>query len=92
MNDKSTMNKIMEYMALAKPIVQYDLVEGRVSARKASLYATRNNEKDLAEKILILLDDPLLRKEMGDFGYNRVINELEWEYEAPKLLAAYDSL
>lgn len=92
MNDKSTMNKIMEYMALAKPIVQYDLTEGLVSAQKSSLYAERNNEKDFAEKILTLLDDPLLRKEMGEFGFNRVINELEWEYEAPKLLAAYESL
>ena len=92
MNDKSTMNKIMEYMALAKPIVQYDLTEGRVSAQGASLYAERNNEKDFAEKILILLDDPDLRKEMGDIGRSRVIEELEWEYEAPKLIAAYATL
>ncbi|WP_289032203.1 glycosyltransferase family 4 protein [uncultured Paraglaciecola sp.] len=92
MNDKSTMNKIMEYMALAKPIVQYDLIEGRFSAQKASLYAEKNNEKDLADKILYLLDNPELRKEMGEFGRNRVVNELEWEYEAPKLIAAYDSL
>src|SRR5260370_3864011 len=43
MNDKSTMNKIMEYMALAKPIVQFDLTEGRVSAQDASLYARAND-------------------------------------------------
>ena len=29
MNDISTMNKIMEYMALSKPIVQFDVREGR---------------------------------------------------------------
>jgi glycosyltransferase involved in cell wall biosynthesis len=92
MNDKSTMNKIMEYMALAKPIVQYDLTEGHFSAQQASLYAEKNNEKDFADKILILLDDPALRKIMGQFGRNRVVNELEWEYEAPKLIAAYDTL
>lgn len=92
MNDKSTMNKIMEYMALAKPIVQFDLTEGRVSAGRASLYARKNDEVDLAEKIVILLDDPVKRKEMGDFGRNRVVQELEWEYEAPKLLAAYETL
>ena len=92
MNDKSTMNKIMEYMALGKPIVQFDLTEGRFSAQQASLYAKRNDEVDFAEKILELIDNEALRKEMGEFGRQRVTNELEWKYEAPKLLAAYDCL
>jgi glycosyltransferase involved in cell wall biosynthesis len=92
MNDKSTMNKIMEYMALAKPIVQFDLTEGRFSAGEASLYANKNDEIDLADKIVELLDDPEKRKKMGEFGRNRVINELEWDYEVPKLLAAYEAL
>ena len=46
----------------------------------------------MAEKIVALLDDPVLRQEMGAFGRNRVLNELEWKYEVPKLLAAYDKL
>jgi glycosyltransferase involved in cell wall biosynthesis len=91
MNDKSTMNKIMEYMALGKPIVQFDLTEGRFSARDASLYARRNDDIDLAEKIVALLDDPRARRTMGEFGRHRVLHELEWKYEAPKLLAAYDT-
>jgi len=90
MNDKSTMNKIMEYMALGKPIVQFDLAEGRFSAQDASLYAKNNDEVDMAERIIELLDDPDRRQRMGEFGRNRVINELEWKYEVPKLLAAYD--
>lgn len=92
MNDKSTMNKIMEYMALGKPIVQFDLTEGRFSAQKASLYAKKNDIVDMAEKVVELLEDPELRKEMGEFGRSRVINELEWKYEAPKLLKAYDAI
>ena len=92
MNDKSTMNKIMEYMALAKPIVQFDLTEGRFSAQEASLYAKKNDARDMAAKILELLDDPARRARMGEFGRRRVENELEWRYEVPKLLAAYDSL
>jgi glycosyltransferase involved in cell wall biosynthesis len=92
MNDKSTMNKIMEYMALGKPLVQFDLTEGRYSAQEASLYAEKNNERDLARKILQLLDDPELRTKMGRFGRNRVESELEWKYEVPKLLAAYDTV
>jgi glycosyltransferase involved in cell wall biosynthesis len=92
MNDKSTMNKIMEYMALCKPIVQFDLTEGRVSAGDASLYARRNDEVDMGDKIIELLDDPARRKQMGEFGRERVENRLAWEFEAPKLLAAYDAL
>lgn len=92
MNDKSTMNKIMEYMALEKPIVQYDLKEGKYSAGAASLYAAHNNISDFAEKIVELLDDPIRREKMGKFGRERVLNELQWKYEAPKLLRAYDVL
>ena len=92
MNDKSTMNKIMEYMALGKPIVQFDLIEGRISAQKASLYANINDPIDLALKVIELIDNPELRFEMGRFGINRVVNELEWKFEVPKLLAAYNSI
>jgi glycosyltransferase involved in cell wall biosynthesis len=92
MNDISTMNKVMEYMALGKPIVQFDLTEGRFSAQGASLYARRNDPVDLARKIAELLDDPGKRAAMGAFGRRRVESELEWRYEAPKLIAAYKSL
>jgi glycosyltransferase involved in cell wall biosynthesis len=86
------MNKIMEYMALGKPIVQFDLAEGRFSAQEASLYARKNDPADMAAKILELIDDPARRARMGEFGRRRVENELEWRYEVPKLLAAYDAL
>jgi glycosyltransferase involved in cell wall biosynthesis len=92
MNDISTMNKVMEYMALGKPIVQFDLAEGRYSAQAASLYARRNDAPDLAAKIVELLDDPERRRQMGEYGRRRVIEELEWRHEVPKLLAAYDAL
>jgi len=92
MNDKSTMNKIMEYMALGKPIVQFDLTEGRYSAQQASLYARRNDAFDLAERIVELLDDPARRMEMGEYGRQRVEGELAWQHEAPKLLTAYSTL
>jgi glycosyltransferase involved in cell wall biosynthesis len=82
----------MEYMALGKPIVQFDVTEGRFSAGEASLYATPNDPKDLAEKIVALLADPEKRAAMGRFGRERVENELAWKYEAPKLLAAYKAL
>jgi glycosyltransferase involved in cell wall biosynthesis len=92
MNDKSTMNKIMEYMALGKPVVQFDLTEGRVSAQGASLYARNLDVADFGDKILELTDDPERRAAMGAIGRKRVVNELSWAHEAPKLLAAYDTL
>jgi glycosyltransferase involved in cell wall biosynthesis len=92
MNDISTMNKIMEYMALGKPIVQFDLTEGRFSAQEASLYAKKNDPVHFAVKIADLLDHPEKRKAMGAFGRRRVQDALEWRYEAPKLVAAYDAL
>ena len=69
MNDISTMIKIMEYMALGKPIVQFDLKEGRFSAQEASLYASNQDQvADFAAKILWLLDHGEERKRMGEFG------------------------
>ena len=90
MNDKSTMNKILEYMALGKPIVQFDLTEGRYSAQDASLYARPNDHRDLADKIVELLDDEPRRKAMGEYGRRRVIEELSWEHTSKALLEAYD--
>jgi glycosyltransferase involved in cell wall biosynthesis len=92
MNDKSTMNKIMEYMALGRPIVQYDLTEGRVSAQHASLYAHNIDTADFGDKILELADDPERRRIMGEYGRKRVNEELAWQFEEPKLLAAYSAL
>ena len=90
MNDKSTMNKILEYMALAKPIVQFDLTEGRYSAQDASLYAKNNDAEDMAKKIMELLDNPELRKKIGAYGRNRVVNELSWEHTSKALLEGYE--
>jgi glycosyltransferase involved in cell wall biosynthesis len=90
MNDLSTMIKIMEYMALAKPIVQFDLKEGRFSAQDASLYADNENQiPDFAAKILSLLDNPEQRLRMGEFGQKRIASALAWDYSVEHLLAAY---
>jgi glycosyltransferase involved in cell wall biosynthesis len=92
MNDASTMNKVMEYMALGKPLVQFDLTEGRVSAGGAAWYARPNDVADLAQKIVSLLADPQQRKYMSWVGRNRIEHRLSWQHEAPRLLAAYDHL
>lgn len=91
MNNKSTMVKIMEYMALGKPIVQFDLVEGRYSAQQSSLYVAQSDEEEFAEKLLYLLDRPDERQRMGQIGRERVLSELAWPHQATKLLNAYDA-
>ncbi|HEY9849889.1 MAG TPA: glycosyltransferase family 4 protein [Leptolyngbyaceae cyanobacterium] len=88
-NDCCTMNKILEYMAMGKPVVQFDLVEGRRSAAGASLYATPNDEVEFAEKIIQLLDNLEMREKMGLEGKRRMEELLEWRHQAPKLLDLY---
>jgi glycosyltransferase involved in cell wall biosynthesis len=91
MNDMSTMIKIMEYMALGKPIVQFDLKEGRFSAQEASLYSDNvNRVVDFARNILWLLDHPEQRQTMGEFGRMRVQKDLAWEHSVGSLLGAYE--
>ena len=90
MNDISTMNKVMEYMTLEKPVVQFDLKEGRASAGDASVYARANDPKDFAARIAALIEAPEERARMGKLGRSRVLDQLSWAHSVPKLLAAYD--
>ena len=90
MNDISTMNKVMEYMTLKKPVVQFDLREGRASAGEASLYARPNDPADFAAQIARLIEDPALGARMGEIGRARVLERLSWDASIPPLLAAYD--
>lgn len=91
MNDKSTMNKVLEYMALGKPIVQFDLTEGKYSAKEASVYANPNDAVDMAKKIVELLDNPQKRQEMSVYGRKRIVEELSWEHTSKALLAGYEA-
>ena len=92
MNNLSTMNKIMEYMALKKPIIQFKCKEGHFTAQKASLYIEHNDIYDFADKILWLLNHDSERKEMGEFGYSRVMKNLLWDYQKVNLIKAYESI
>ncbi|OPZ82219.1 MAG: Glycosyl transferases group 1 [bacterium ADurb.Bin431] len=87
--NNSTMNKILEYMVFARPIVAFDLKEIHYSARRAALYARPNDVRHFAQKINVLLDNPQMRADMGAYGRQRVINELAWVHTHPPLLAAY---
>ncbi len=90
MNDISTMNKVMEYMTLEKPLVQFDLTEGRASAGDAALYARANDPQDFARCLAQLIQDPDLRRRLGLRGRARVLESLSWSASVPHLLAAYD--
>jgi glycosyltransferase involved in cell wall biosynthesis len=90
--DRSTMIKMMEFMALGKPIVAFDLTEHRNSAGDAALYAEPNDEADFARQMLRLINDPALREAMGRIGQERVRSQLEWRHQAPHLLDVYQQL
>jgi glycosyltransferase involved in cell wall biosynthesis len=90
-SDKSTMNKVLEYMFFGLPIVVGDLVEARVSAEEAALYLEPGNPVAMAEGIAALLDDPARRQQMGRFGQLRLRNAVAFEYSVPNLLAAYEA-
>ena len=90
MNDISTMIKIMEYMALGKPIVQFDLKEGRFSAREASLYSDNQNQVPISPPKFFGCLKIQCEERMGEFGRKRVEQELAWEYSVENLLAAYE--
>lgn len=90
LNDVSTMNKIVEYMAMSRPVVSFDLREARVSAGDAAVYATPNDELEFARLVAELLDDPERRDEMGRLGRARVEDSLSWATSRARLLTAYD--
>ncbi|GAB3453102.1 glycosyltransferase family 4 protein [Actinophytocola sediminis] len=89
LNDVSTMNKVMEYMAMGKPIVSFDLREARVSAGDAAVYARANDVSEFAKLTATLLDDPAERARMGELGQARVEGPLSWANSSTALLAAY---
>lgn len=92
LNDVSTMNKTMEYMAFGLPVVSFDLRETRVSAREAATYVRPNDVDELARAIVALLDAPERRAEMGRYGRERVEQELAWEHQQTGYLAVFDEL
>jgi len=91
LNNLSTMNKVMEYMAMFKPIVSFDLKEAKVSAGEAAVYAPANDELAFAVLIAQLLDDPDARARMGELGRERVAGPLSWGISRSALLAAYEA-
>jgi glycosyltransferase involved in cell wall biosynthesis len=92
LNDVSTMNKTMEYMAFELPVVAFDLVETRVSAEDAAVYAEPNRVDDYADTILNLLDDEVRRKQLGTWGRRRVEEVLAWSNQIPPYVGVYDHL
>jgi glycosyltransferase involved in cell wall biosynthesis len=89
-SDKSTMNKIIEYMFFGLPVVAFDLAETRVSAGEAGVFASGETRDDLARTISALLDDPERRTDMAAIGKTRVRESLSFDHSIPVLLAAYE--
>ncbi len=91
-NHYSTIIKVMEYMALGKPVVGFDLIEHRYSARDAALYAQGGEELDFARKIVTLMDDPVQREALGRLGRERAEKVLDWRHQSRVLVEAYGKM
>lgn len=92
LNNLSTMNKVVEYMAMERPIVSFDLIEARVSAGDAAVYVEPNDELAFAQAIDAFLDDPVKRRRLGAIGYRRVAAELSWAVSRRTLIEFYQHL
>ncbi len=86
---KSTSTKVMEYMAVGKPIVQYNTIEGKLTAGDASLFIQKNNERAFGDAMIQLLKNTEKRKKMGTYGKNRVKELLQWDIQKRELLRVY---
>ena len=89
LNDISTMQKTMEFMAMGKPVVSFELKEARYSAQEAAVYIDNNDWRGFGQAIIDLIEDPARRQTMGEFGQRRIANDLSWEVSSRNLLAAY---
>ena len=90
--NRSTMIKMMEYMALRKPIVAFKLKEHEFSAQKAALYAEPNDPAAMARCIAELMDHPEKREQMGAYGRERIETKLAWQFQESHLIEAYTTL
>ena len=91
-NNISTTNKLMDYMALGKPVIGYGLTEQRVTAGEAALYAKSNDPIDMAKQIAVLMENPELRAQMGALGRKRIEEQLAWQHQKERLLSICESL
>ena len=92
LNDISSMNKVVEYMAMSRPFVSFDLTEAKFTAADAAVYASDNNEREFGRLLGELLDDPERRERMGRIGRERVEEQFSWETSERNLLDAYAKL
>lgn len=88
-NDHCTMNKVLEYMAFARPMVMFGTVEGRYSAGDSAVYVMENSAEKLGDAILALLDNEPHRRALAAAGHARLTQELNWQRSVEQLLAAY---
>ncbi|MEO8908100.1 MAG: glycosyltransferase family 4 protein [Microbacteriaceae bacterium] len=92
LNNLSTMNKTMEYMAYGLPAVSFDLAETRISGSDSLLYVTSGDIAAFADAVERLIDDPALRAELGRRGRERVASQLDWRPQAEAYVSVFDEV
>ena len=78
LNDVSTMNKTMEYMAFELPVVAFDLKETRVSADNAAVYVEAERRRRVRSRDRRAARRPRTPTANGGTGRQRVVDVLAW--------------
>ncbi len=88
--DRSTMNKAMEYMAYAVPVVGFDLTETRRTIGHTGVLVEAGDVEGLANQILHLLDNVDLRVRLGVEARRRIASDLDWADQARTYVSVFD--
>jgi len=90
-NERSTMTKMAEYLALGKPVVAYDLLEARRTAAGAAMLVAPGDVEAFARAIEHISLDPELREGLASAARRRAMH-LTWERSERALLGMYERL
>ena len=72
--------KCLEYMACAKPYITAPLSQDLIKNNDVGLVLNRNfTEKELFDNLISLIEDPSLRKKLGENGLKKIETRFRWE-------------
>ena len=85
---------LQEAMACGKPVMAFNAGGSNkaINHMETGLLAENGNIQDLAEKMLLLYQNPGLRKKLGDNARNFIVEHRSWEGRLKTELAIYEKL
>jgi glycosyltransferase involved in cell wall biosynthesis len=78
-------------MACSLPIIMSDFYYQQEIFEECALFANPSDPKDIADKIIYLLNNPNKIRKLGDRGRELIKEKYNWEAESKKLIILYNS-